>query len=183
MGYLEKLSKKKSLVSILEAIVFGILGGILIWQPDGTLKVVAYILGAIFIIAGIYKIINYVASQGKYDALNYDMAYGFTAIMLGICIMLFSSTINSIFRIIIGLWIVYTSIIEVNASFKLKSLNLPIWIYSLILSIAMFCCGLYVTLNSGAIIVTIGVFMIIYAVIDIIENIIFMKNIKEFFYN
>ena len=43
----------------------------------------------------------------------------------------------------------------------------------------MFLCGLYVIVNSGAIVVTIGTIMIIYSVIDIIENIIFMKNIKE----
>ena len=47
--------------------------------------------------------------------------------------------------------------------------------------IIMFICGLYVILNSGAIIVTIGTIMIVYSVIDIIEDVIFMKNVKEIF--
>ena len=68
-----------------------------------------------------------------------------------------------------------------NLSTKLKALSTTIWICSLLLSIIMFLCGLYITVNSGAIIVTIGIMMIIYSVIDIIENIIFMKNIKEIF--
>ena len=43
----------------------------------------------------------------------------------------------------------------------------------------MFACGQYVIKNSNAIIVSIGIIMIVYAVIDIIENIIFMKNVNE----
>ena len=50
-----------------------------------------------------------------------------------------------------------------------------------IIAIIMFICGLYITMNSGAVIVTIGVMMIVYSIIDIIEDIIFMKNVKEIF--
>ena len=35
------------------------------------------------------------------------------------------------------------------------------------------------TINSGAIIVTIGIMLIVYSVIDIIEDIIFLRNVKE----
>lgn len=45
----------------------------------------------------------------------------------------------------------------------------------------MFICGLYVTINSGAILVTVGTIMVVYSIIDIIEAIIFMKNTKEIF--
>ena len=68
-----------------------------------------------------------------------------------------------------------------SLSEKLKALKLNIWIYSLILAIIMFICGLYITMNSVAVIVTIGVMMIVYSIIDIIEDIIFMKNVKEIF--
>ena len=45
----------------------------------------------------------------------------------------------------------------------------------------MFGCGLFIALNSGTIIVTIGIVMIVYSIIDIIEDIICMINIKELF--
>ena len=54
------------------------------------------------------------------------------------------------------------------------------WIYSLVLAIIMFIVGLYVVLSSGAIIVTtIGALMIVYAILDIIENVIFINNVKK----
>lgn len=181
MKYVEKIFKKTGWISILESIIFVILGAILIWKPEGTVKVISYILGIIFILIGIYKIINYFLAKGKYDFYNYDLIYGLMACVLGIVTIVYSNTIGAILRIAIGIWIIYSAFIRMNLSLKLKSLNLKIWIYSLCLAIAMFACGLYITLNSGAVIVTIGIMMIVYSVIDIIEDIIFMKNVKELF--
>lgn len=181
MKSIEKIFKKTGWVSILESIIFAVLGVIMIWKPEETLKTISYILGIIFIVVGIVKIINYFISKGKYDLYNNDLIYGLMACVLGIVTMVFSNTIGSIFRIIIGIWILYSSFIRMNFSVKLKTLNSDIWIYSLILAIIMFVCGLYVIINSGAVIVTIGIMIVIYAIIDIIEDIIFMKNVKEIF--
>lgn len=181
MNYMEKIFKKTGWVSILESVIFAILGAIIIWKPEGTVKTISYILGIIFIVAGICKIINYFGAKGKYDFYNYDLIYGLLACVLGIVTIVYSSTIGAIFRIIIGIWIIYSSFIRMSLSLKLKALELNVWIYSLILAVIMFICGLYVTVNSGAIIVTIGVMLIVYSVIDIIEDIIFMRNVKEIF--
>ena len=43
----------------------------------------------------------------------------------------------------------------------------------------MLICGIYIVANSGAIVSTIGVFVLIYSIIDIIENIIFLKNVND----
>ena len=109
------------------------------------------------------------------------MAYGLVACIIGIITIAYSSAIGSIFRIIIGIWIIYSSFIRMDLSVKFKTLDSKVWIYSLILAIIMFACGIYITVNSGAIIVTIGVMMIVYSIIDIIEDIIFIKNVKEIF--
>lgn len=181
MEYIKKIFKKTGWISILESIIFIILGAIIVWKPEETVKLISCILGIIFIASGIYKIINYISAKGKYDFYNYDLIYGLMACILGIVTIAYSNAIGSIFRIIIGIWIIYSSFIRMNLSIKLKALNLNIWIYSLILAIIMFICGLYITMNSGAIIVTIGIMMIVYSIIDIIEEIIFMKNVKEIF--
>lgn len=181
MEYIEKIFKKTGWISILESIIFAILGAIVIWKPEGTVKVISYILGIIFIVIGIYKIINYFSAKGRYDFYNYDLIYGLMACVLGIVTIAYSNTIGTIFRIAIGIWIIYSSFIRMSLSVKLKALKLNIWGYSLCLAIVMFVCGLYITLNSGAVIVTIGIMMIVYSIIDIIEDIIFMKNVKEIF--
>lgn len=181
MDYIQKIFKKTGWISILEAVIFAILGAIMVWKPEGTVRTISYILGLIFIIIGICKIINYFSAKGKYDFYNYDLIYGLMACVLGIVTIMYSNTIGAIFRIIIGIWIIYSSFIRMSLSFKLKALKLDIWVYSLILAIVMLVCGLYVTMNAGAIVTTIGIMLIVYSVIDIIEDIIFMRNVKEIF--
>ena len=162
MNYIEKIFKKSGLISILESLIIALLGIILIIEPEGTLEFITCSLGVIFILAGLYKIINYFLSKGKYNFYDYDLAHGLVA-----CI--------------IGIWIIYSAFIRIDLSVKFKAVNSNAWIFSLILSILMFICGLYVTINSGAILVTVGTIMVVYSIIDIIEAIIFMKNIKEIF--
>lgn len=181
MEYIEKIFKRSGWISILESVVLAILGAILIWKPAEMVKLVSCILGVIFIGVGIYKVINYILAKGKYDFFNYDLIYGLMAIVIGIVTISYSNIIGSIFRIIIGIWIIYNSFIRMGLSVKLKKLTLDIWIYILIIAIMMFICGLYITMNSGAVIVTIGIAMIVSSIMDIIEDIIFMKNVKEIF--
>lgn len=181
MEYIQKILKKTGYISILESIIFAVLGIILIAKPEQTVKVISYILGACFILVGIYKIINYIQMKGKNDLYNYHLIYGIMAIVIGLVAIVYSSTIGTIFRIIIGIWIIYSSIIRASSSLKLKSIKSNIWIYTLIISIIMFVCGLYIALNEGTIIVTIGILMLIYAIMDIIENIIFVHHVKDLY--
>lgn len=176
--YIQKILKKTGYISILESILFAILGIILIVRPEETIKVISYILGACFILVGIYKIIGYMQMKGKNDIYNYHLIYGIMAIVIGLIAIIYSTTIGTVFRIIIGIWIIYSSVIRATSSLKLKALKSNMWIYTLILSIIMFGCGLYIALNEGTIIMTIGILMLIYAVMDIIENIIFIRYIK-----
>lgn len=181
METIEKIFKKTGWISILTSIIFAVLGGILIWKPNETIKVISYILGSIFIIIGIAKTINYFLSKGKYELYNYNLVFGLMAVVLGIVTICCSDTIGAIFRIIIGIWIVYSSLVRFNLSLKLKSMDVKMWIYSLILAMLMFVCGLYIALNSGSVVMTIGIVMVIYSIIDIVEDVIFMKNVKEIF--
>lgn len=179
MEYFEKIMKKNGWASLLASIIFALLGIVLIINPDGTIKFVSAVLGAMFILAGIYKIISYYENKGKYDFLNYDIAYGIIAILLGLVTILYSEQISALFRIFIGIWIIYSSIMRFNLSFKLKTINSNVWLYSLILAICMFICGLYMIFVSNLVVISIGVSILIYAVIDIVEDIIFLININK----
>jgi len=179
MEYIEKILKKTGWSSLITSIVFAILGIILIVSPNATVTVISTILGTMFVIIGVYKIINYYRGKGKYNFYDYDMAYGIVAIILGVITIFYHNQIGTIFRILIGLWIIYSSVIRINLSLKLKYANSKMWIYSLIIAIIMLLCGIYITFNSGAIIVTIGVGILTYSILDIVEGIIFLKNLKK----
>ena len=47
-----------------------------------------------------------------------------------------------------------------------------------IIAIIMIIFGLYIITVPGSVVATIGILMLIYSVMDIVEELIFMKNIK-----
>lgn len=179
MEYFNKMLKKTGWSSLITSIIFAILGIILVMEPEGTVIVISYILGAMFILVGIFKIINYIRNKGKYNFYNYEMAYGIIAIILGLLTIYYSTQIGKIFRILIGLWIIYGSVIRINLSLKLKSIDSKIWLYSLMIALIMLICGVFTICNSSAIIVTIGIIILVYSILDIIESIIFLSNINK----
>ena len=70
MEYFEKIMRKSGCASLLSSIVFAVLGIVLISNPEGTIKFVSAILGIMFILAGVYKIISYYQNKGKYANRN-----------------------------------------------------------------------------------------------------------------
>ena len=180
MEYLDKMLKKTGYISILESIIFIILGGILIWKAEAAIKIISIILGLIFIIMWVGKIIGHFFINKKFiEFYDYELIYGLMAVVFGFIIIYYSSTIETILRIIVGIWIIYSSFVKLTLSLKIKQVESKAWIYSVILSVVMFICGIYIILNEGTIIATVGVIMIIYSIIDIIEDLICIKNIKE----
>ena len=179
MDYFKKILQKSGWISIIESVIFAILGVILITNPDGTVKFISWILGLIFIGVGTSKCMAYASVKGKNDLYNNDIIYGIMAIVLGLVTIIYSSTIGSILRIIIGIWIIYSALIRIGLATKLKNMESKIWMFSLAIAILMFLFGLYIILNSGAIIATVGIIMIVSSLLDIVEDVILMNNIKE----
>lgn len=179
MEYLEKFLKKTGWSSLLSSVVFAILGIILIVNPEGTVKLISSILGAMFIIVGLYKLVTYFANKEDSNFYDLNLAYGIIAVILGIVTIVYSREIGSIFRILIGIWIIYSAITRMNLSVRLKAIDSKAWVYSLIIALAMFICGLYIIFTANAIIVTIGTIILIYSILDIIESVLFLNNVSK----
>ncbi len=171
--------KKTGWTDIVVSVIFAIIGIFMIIKTDIATKVIAYVLGGIFIFIGIIKILNYFISKGKYDLYNYDMLYGIIAIIIGVVTIFYSDLIESMLRLIIGIWIIYSGLIRLSLSLKLHRAQINIWGVSLALSLIMIIGGLYMLLNSGAIVLTIGIIMLMYSISDLIESIIFVKYVDK----
>lgn len=179
MEFLEKILKKTGWTSLFISLLFAIIGIVLMVNPEGTIKLASNALGILFILIGSYKILTYFMTKGKYELYNYDIAYGIMAIIIGIVTIVYSRQIVSMFRIIIGIWILYSSVMRITFSLKLRKIDSYAWIGGLIIALLMLVCGLFIIFNEGAILVTIGTAILIYSVLDMVESGIFIKNVKK----
>ncbi len=170
---------KKDTISLISSVLFLIVGILLFSNPGGVIKFVSYIIGSIFIIMGIGKIISYYKMIKKMNITNTgDMVMGIISIILGIIIILCLSALAFVINIVVGAWILYSGIIKLIYAFNLKEMKLSSWVYVLIVSIILIIGGLYVVINCNTVYSTIGLFLIIYSVIEIIQYIILPKNIN-----
>lgn len=177
---MKNIFKRTAVTSILTSIIFAILGIIMIANPVETIEIVAAILGITIIVIGAEKIISYFVLKGNQDFFNYELIYGIIAILFGILIMAYSSTFAAIVRIVIGIWIAYTGLMKINMSLKLKSAGIKSWAVVLTVSTISLLAGILVMFsNTSSIVVITAVVMIVYAITDIIDEFIFIKNLDK----
>ena len=172
--------KKVSVASILTSIAIGILGLIILFNPNETSALLSLILGIIIMIIGIGKIISYIILRNESNFSNYDLIYGIIAIVISIIMLANANAFATIVRVIIGIWIAYTGIMKLIYALNLKSLSSSFWIAVMIMAIITIIAGIYIAIDSSILIMVFGVILIAYAVIDIIEQIIFMINVNKF---
>lgn len=171
--------KRAGIISIITSIIFAILGFIMIKNPEGTINVISKVIGLTILLIGIEKIISYLLFNGNGDLFNYDLIYGIIAIIIGVLIMVYSSVFANIVGIVIGIWIAYEAAIKMLLSLKLKNAGVSSWLVMLALSAITLLAGVFIVFNQSSIIVATGIVMIIYAVIDIIDEIIFIHNVDK----
>ncbi len=178
---MEQFLKKMGWTSIITSLGFSILGLIIAYHPNTTFQIISYILGGILIAYGVVKIIEYLKMKDTSTLYNNELSYGVIAVLLGIVVIICSGMIEILLRILVGIWIVYSGIMRFGIAIKLQKFNSDnkIWVPVLFISIAMLLSGIYIIASPGAVIMTIGIIMVVYGIMDIVEEIIFMRNVKD----
>lgn len=178
---MEQILKKMGWASIITSLIFAIIGLIIAYNPNTTFQIISYVIGALFIAFGVLKILEYFKTKGSYDLYNYELTYGIIAVLIGLVVIVWSEMIETLLRILVGIWIIYSGAMRLGLALKLQKLDSDnrIWVVVLLIALAILFCGLFIIANPGTLIATIGIIMVVYAVMDIIEEVIFIKNVKD----
>ena len=174
---LKSFLKKSGWTDIIVSILFIIFGIMLIARPEAIMSVISILLGLIFLVMGVLKIIDYFAS-GKKD--NYLISIAVVMILIGLIIMFCADIILSVFRVLIGIWIIYSGIMNLQTAIVWKDYKSRLWLVTLLLAILTIIIGIYVLINTGAILQAVGIAILVYGIVDIIENFIFIKKIDNY---
>ena len=94
--------------------------------------------------------------------------------------MFCADIILSAFRILIAIWIIYSGILNLQTTIVWKDYKSRLWLLTLLLSIATIGVGIYILVNSGAIMQTIGIAILVYGIVNIIESFIFIKKVDNY---
>lgn len=170
-------AKSTSWMAILESLIVGALGIMLLVNPDGMFKIIFYVVGIFLIIKGVYKIINYFAVHGKYDFYNNDLLYGIIALVFGILAVVLWEQLGKLIGIAVGAWMIYGALVRMNTAIKMHTAGIREWFYVLLLSMIMLALGIYMVISANAIPMVIGWIMIAAAGIGIVDDILFIRHL------
>ena len=93
--------------------------------------------------------------------------------------MVIGDDIASVFRVIIGIIIIYESLVRINTATKLASAKISVWKYILIVALIMLVLGIFVTFFEGAVVVLVGWMMILTGLTGIIGDVMFIQNVNQ----
>jgi len=171
--------KKSAWAAVFESLITIILGVLLIVWPDIVIKVIAYVVGAFLIIKGAYQVINYFVVKGQNDFFNNNLLSGVISVLIGLALLLIGEEIANVFRIIIGIWMIYESLVRINTAIKFHAAGINAWKYILILALMMLVLGVFVTFYSGAVVALIGWMMVLVGIIGIVSDTMFIQYINQ----
>ena len=170
--------KRSAWSAVIESFALVVLGTLLIIWPEIMIKIVAYLVGAFFIVKGGFQIINYFVEKGQKDYFNNGLLAGVVSVLIGIATLIIGEDIAGIFRVIIGIVIIYESLVRINTATKLASAGINDWKYLTVLSLIMLVLGIFVTFNTGAVVALIGGMMVVTGIIGIIGDVMFIKHVN-----
>ncbi len=170
--------KKKAWSAIIESLALIILGILFVVLQDTIITILAYIVGIFFIVKGGFQIINYFMEKGQNDFFNNGLLSGVVSALIGIAALAIGEDIASVFRIIIGILIIYESLVRINTATKLASAGISTWRYIILIALIMLAIGVIVTFISGSMVVLIGWLMVLTGITGIIGDIMFIQHVN-----
>lgn len=163
--------------SIVTSVIILVLGIFLFIQPDTIIRLVSIILGGIILIPGITSLLDYF--KNKYQP---SLITGVVTILIGLILIINTELVASILPFILGIYFIINGINRLQYALEIKKQNIN-YTPSLVFSILIILCGVLFIINpfGGALVITkvMGIFMIIYAVLDLTNSIIIKREMND----
>lgn len=174
-----KVKPYSSQSSLLNSILFFVIGAILFTAADKVIQAVSIGIGIILaVIAVIEFTLFYLSTKKEYiDNKTGDLIFGIVLLILAIIFIFFSSIVEHFIRFIVGSWILFSGIMRLINALTMNNKNTK-FIPLLIVSILLIAVGIYTIVIGNIIIQYIGIIMMIYAVIETIGYIFYTKDTK-----
>ncbi len=180
---MQDLLKKVYRMSLLSSIVFLVFGLLLIFQTENVITTVSVIIGVLLLIIGIYPIVNYFRNRQSGFFSNAGLLYGIFSVVAGIVIIVNKNLLATIIPVLSGVWMIINSVNKIQIAMELRDRKVNSWVISFIFAIIILIGGTLLIINPfrGAVILskTVGIFIVIYAVLDISDSIFIGVKSKE----
>lgn len=155
-------------------LILGLVGLVLLLMPGPLNKIIGILVGVVLLVFGIAGIYQYL--QNKIGTSN-SLVSGIFYSILGSIILLYPGSVVRAIAIGIGISLTMSGLVKIKWAFTLKGLD-NTWIGTLVIGILITILGvilIFSPFSGDAITKVTGVFLLVVAVFDLIDNYILQK--------
>ena len=167
--------KKNKQRSLIYSIILLVLGIFLTFNSSGVLNTIFNIMGILVILFGIYRFFTYyrLKSQLKIDDPSILMS-AIMSILFGVLIILLSNILTTTIQIVTGIWLLFVGISRLSEA-DITNIKDKRNLIAVIGAAIIILLGLYTIFSENVLFVALGIILIIYSILDIINYIRFAK--------
>ena len=163
-------------------IIYAIFGVLLFIWPTMSLDVIRVSFGLLMLVTSIYQLIKYVMRSAKKGPYIFDLYFGIVGIVLSLLLLFQPIVITNIVVLFLSIWFIVQGILKSIYGVKLLKKKEEIAPLIIACAASFIIAGLFILIFPNMILVNltkgIGLFIIIYAVIDIMQDVLFIKRAK-----
>lgn len=167
--------------NMFSSVLLLVLGIILTVKPNIVISLICYGTATVLLVVGINAIIKYIQNRN----VNFNLFGGIIFITVAFFLFFRYETVVSFIPFILGIYIIINSALKIEYIFVLKNNNNQKYINVLVTVIISLICGLFLVFNPFTSTLTItriiGLFIIIYSILDIYQTHLLKREVTNFF--
>lgn len=167
--------------SLIFDVVITFLGLYFIINPFSGLRGCEIVFAIILIISGGFSIFDY-ASKGIIRLFGLSLIYGALSVVLGILILINPLALINVLTIVFGIWLIISGLMKIDYAIKLNAFKEESWGLTLVIGLLITIFGILVIVNPFInlyLTEVAGLFLIIYAILDFTNIVLFKKRATE----
>lgn len=159
--------------TIVQAILFIILGVVLLAVPGITLITIVYLVAGILLISGAISIAAYFRNRSKGVDTGNALVIGISLVIFAAVMFIFPAATASFFTVLLGLVLVFLGVTNIVRAFSLRTLGTgPAWVIGLVVSALVLIGGIVLIWNPFAateiFVMVMGILLIVSGIDDLI---------------
>lgn len=168
---------------IITSVALCVLGGILVFFPEITLKAVGIICGIVLFLFGIVRVVGYFSKDLYRLAFQFDLAFGIMMLTLGIILLFNPRSLMNFLCIALGLYFFADGLIKVQISLDSKSFGIGKWWLIMLMALVTAVFGIVLILrpseSTKILIRLVGISMLCEGVLNIVTVLCAVKIIRH----
>ncbi len=157
--------EKKEVRSLLNPIIYLVLGLLLMFRSNEVVELLFYVLGIIIIIYGIKSFVLYYQNKDVVQYKNINLTIAIASVIIGVLLIVLSGVLEASIRYVLGFFFIFMGVSRILTSVSFNNYKN----FSTLSNVILIALGIYSIFFSNAVLVIIGAILVINAIILFIE--------------